>query len=187
MAAIAGTRGAWITTHQTGNGIGAIRTGLGSRTRGREYRIHPDEIKGLGMASAGLAALLEPDLADQTLLSDREHRAAERAAAQPLASAIMGSDRGDQRGLHRPDLVLIGASGEPMTAIEIELTLKTKARLERILRGYLRNRNLATVRYYAPPQIANAVQRAARATGADALLELASLPQAATPTIWSQR
>ena len=139
------------------------------------------------LASAALAALLEPDLTDQTLLSDREHRAAERAAAQPLASAIIGSDRGDHRGLHQPDLVLIGAGGEPMTAIEIELTLKTKARLERILRGYLRNPNLATVRYYAPPQIADAVERAARATGADALLELAPLPQAATPTIWRQR
>jgi hypothetical protein len=99
----------------------------------------------------------------------------------------MGPDRGDQRGLHRPDLVLIGAGGEPMIAIEIELTLKTKARLERILRGYLRNHNLATVRYYAPPHIANAVERAARTTGADALLELAPLPQAATPTIWRQR
>jgi len=139
------------------------------------------------LASAALAALLEPDLTDQTLLSDREHRAAERAAARPLASAIIGSDRGDHRGLHQPDLVLIGAGGEPMTAIEIELTLKTKARLERILRGYLRNPNLATVRYYAPPQIADAVERAARATGADALLELAPLPQAATPTIWRQR
>jgi hypothetical protein len=65
--------------------------------------------------------------------------------------------------------------------------LKTKTRLERILRGYLRNRNLATVRYYAPPQIAKAVERAARATGADAVLELATLPQAAIPTIWRQR
>ena len=140
------------------------------------------------IASAALAALLEPTLtADATLLSDREHRAAERAAAQPLASAIMGSDRGDRGALHRPDLVLIGAGGEPITAIEIELTLKTKARLERILRGYLRNRNLATVRYYAPPQIAKAVERAARATGADGLLELAALPPAATPTIWRQR
>jgi hypothetical protein len=99
----------------------------------------------------------------------------------------MGSDRRDHRGLHQPDLVLIGAGGEPMIAIEIELTLKTKARLERILRGYLRNRNLAAVRYYAPPQIADAVERVARATGADALLELTRLPEAATPTIWRQR
>lgn len=139
------------------------------------------------IASAALAALLEPDLTDQRLLSDREHRAAERAAARPLASAIMGSGGGDLGTLHRPDLVLVGADGQPMTAIEIELTLKTKRRLERILRGYLRNTNLATVRYYAPPQIASAVERAARATGADAVLELTALPDAATPTIWRRR
>ena len=59
VAAIAGTRGAWITTHQTGDGIGATPTGLGSRTRGREYRIHPDEIKRLGV---GEAAVIVPRL-----------------------------------------------------------------------------------------------------------------------------
>jgi Helix-turn-helix domain len=47
------------------------------------------------IASAALAALLEPDLTDQRLLSDREHRAAERASARPLASAIMGSGGSD--------------------------------------------------------------------------------------------
>ncbi len=56
----------------------------------------------------------------------------------------------------------LAADGERVVAIEIELTLKTKTRLERILRGYLRNRNVASVRYYAPPQIAEAVRRAAR-------------------------
>jgi hypothetical protein len=99
----------------------------------------------------------------------------------------MGSVGSDLGALHRPDLVLVGADGEPTTAIEIELTLKTKPRLERILRGYLRNGNLATVRYYAPPQIASAVERAARATGADAVLELTALLDAATPTIWRWR
>ncbi len=42
IAAIAGTRRTWITTNQTTAGLGGIRTGLGSRTRGREYAIHPD-------------------------------------------------------------------------------------------------------------------------------------------------
>jgi hypothetical protein len=36
------------------------------------------------IALAALAALLESDLTNEMLLSDREHRAAERAAAQPL-------------------------------------------------------------------------------------------------------
>lgn len=95
------------------------------------------------IACAALAAALEPRLiTDQTLLSDREHRAAERAAARPLASAITGSDRTACTG---------------------------------------------RISYYAPPPIASAVKRAARATGADELLELAALPRTATPTIWGRR
>ena len=45
IAAIAGTRGAWITTDQTGGGIGAMGPGSGAGPGGREYRIHPDEIE----------------------------------------------------------------------------------------------------------------------------------------------
>ena len=71
VAAIAGTHGAWITTHQTGNGIGVIRTGLGSRTRGREYRIHPDEIKRLGV---GEAALIVPGSKSRRSLGSSTHR-----------------------------------------------------------------------------------------------------------------
>ncbi|MBV9512809.1 MAG: TraM recognition domain-containing protein [Mycobacteriaceae bacterium] len=59
LASIGGTRGAWITTQQTGDGLGAMRTGLGSRTRGREYAIHPDQIKSLGV---GEAAVIVPRL-----------------------------------------------------------------------------------------------------------------------------
>jgi hypothetical protein len=66
-------------------------------------------------------------------------------------------------------------------AIEVELTLKERARLERILRGYVRNRNVDVIRYYAPPQIAEAVQRAARVVGAERLLEIAPLPAACVP------
>ena len=63
--------------------------------------------------------------------------------------------------------------------------LKTRTRLERILRGYLRNHNVAIVRYYAPPPIAEAVQRAARAAGADRLLEVVPLPPTTTSTVRS--
>jgi hypothetical protein len=137
------------------------------------------------IASAALAAELEPQLVHERLLSDREHRAAENAGGRPLASAILAPDRSDRPGLHRPDFALVGADGEWVVAIEIELTLKTRTRLERILRGYLRNRNLRTVRYYAPPQISEAVQRAARAVGADRLLEIVPLPSTTTSTIRS--
>lgn len=139
------------------------------------------------LASAALASELEPQLVDETLLSDREHRAVENATGQALASAIMGPARDDHNRLHRPDFALIGADGERLIAIEIELTLKTRARLERILRGYVRNSRLSAVRYYAPPPIADAVQRAARAVGADRLLELSPLPPITKPSMRSGR
>jgi len=57
VAQIAGTRGAWITTQQTNGPAARLTTGLGSRTRGREYAIHPDDIKSLGV---GEFAVIEP-------------------------------------------------------------------------------------------------------------------------------
>jgi hypothetical protein len=57
VAQIAGTRGAWVTTQQTNGPAAGVMTGLGSRTRGREYAIHPDKIKSLGV---GEFAVIEP-------------------------------------------------------------------------------------------------------------------------------
>jgi hypothetical protein len=128
------------------------------------------------IASAALAAELEPQLVDETLLSDREHRAAENAAGGPIASAIIRSHSDGRRGLHRPDFALVKRGRTDVIAVEVELTLKNRTRLERILRGYLRNQNVSRVRYHAAPPIGEAVQRAARAVGADAILELAPLP-----------
>jgi hypothetical protein len=135
------------------------------------------------IASAAFAAEVEPRLVGQRLLSDREHRAAESAAGAPIASAIIGRHDDGREGLHRPDFALIGHDDQPVTAIEVELTLKNRTRLERILRGYLRNQNVSIVRYHAAPPIADAVRRAAGAVGADAILELAPLPAARTSTI----
>jgi hypothetical protein len=138
------------------------------------------------IASAAFAADLEPRLVDEQLLSDREHRAAEIAAGEPIASAIIGAPRSGHEGLHRPDFALIKRDRGDAVAVEIELTLKNRPRLERILRGYLRNHNVSIVRYHAAPPIADAVQRAARAVGAEAILELAPLPSARTSTIRSR-
>jgi hypothetical protein len=57
VSAIAGTRGAWITTQQTSGPAAGMLTGLGSRSRGREYVIHPDTIKSLDVADF---AVIEP-------------------------------------------------------------------------------------------------------------------------------
>lgn len=167
---------------------GGLLTATAERLRWAELdQLHPARIS-LALvphmiASAALAAELEPQLVHETLLSDREHRAAEITAGRPLASAILASDRPNRARLHRPDFALVGP--ERVVAIEIELTLKTRARLERILRGYLRNHNVAIVRYYAPPPIAEAVQRAARAAGSHRLLEVVPLPTTTTSTVRS--
>jgi DNA-binding Lrp family transcriptional regulator len=139
------------------------------------------------IASAALAAELEPRLGDATLLSDREHRAAENATGRAIASAVLGSPREDRPHLHRPDFALLGAGDGRVIAIEVELTVKTQTRLERILRGYVRNRNVSGVRYYASPEIRDAVRRAAGAVGAERLLELAPLPPTPRQTAPSRR
>ena len=54
VAGVAGTHGAWIATERTGTGAGA---GTGTRSRGREYLIHPDQIKAL---PRGVAAVVVP-------------------------------------------------------------------------------------------------------------------------------
>jgi hypothetical protein len=128
------------------------------------------------IASAAFAADLEPQLIHEQLLSDREHRAAEIAAGEPIASAIIGAPRSGHEGLHRPDFALIKRDRGDVVAVEIELTLKNRTRLERILRGYLRNQNVSVVRYHARREITEAVERVARAVGAEGILELAPLP-----------
>jgi hypothetical protein len=59
VAAIAGTRGAWITTQQTHAPAAGLLTGLCSRSRGREYVVHPDTIKSLNV---GEFVVIEPRL-----------------------------------------------------------------------------------------------------------------------------
>jgi hypothetical protein len=58
LAGIAGTHGTWVTTEQTRRGVTSEPAQLGTRTRGREYVIHPDEIKEL---SRGEAAVILPE------------------------------------------------------------------------------------------------------------------------------
>jgi hypothetical protein len=66
-----------------------------------------------------------------------------------LGGALLWASRlalSDSVYRHRPDFALLGIDATDVIAIEIELMLKTRARLERILRGYVRNRNVRTVR-----------------------------------------
>lgn len=68
IAQIAGTRGAWITTHKTNHFLVPSQTG--TRTRGREFRIHPDQIKQLPI---GTAAVIVPGNQDEPRITRMMH------------------------------------------------------------------------------------------------------------------
>jgi len=58
IAGIAGTHGAWIHTNKTHRQLANTHaTSAGTRTRGREYHLHPDRVKHL---STGHAAVITP-------------------------------------------------------------------------------------------------------------------------------
>jgi type IV secretory pathway TraG/TraD family ATPase VirD4 len=64
IAAMAGTKPAWITTQQTDEGLLATGTsGRGTRRRGYEYRIHPSHIKQL---HTGQAIVITPGTGQPT-------------------------------------------------------------------------------------------------------------------------
>lgn len=97
-----------------------------------------------------------PDL----VVTEREMRAADTplgsAPATPLRFAVpMSGARGQMQltpvghpRLQFPDCA-VSASPDRLLAIELERTAKSRARLRRILSGYVSPRHIASVRYYA--------------------------------------
>jgi hypothetical protein len=107
-------------------------------------------------------ALREPGM---DVVHEREIRAAERAQGRTLASVAVGSLGEERSRWHRPDLLLAPREGgELPTAVELELSVKSRRRLEAICRGYARSQLFASVRYYAEPEPARAVMRAIATT-----------------------
>lgn len=104
----------------------------------------------------------------QEITGERRLRSTDGAlepAAEPLAVRLGGfGPRGRER-LHYPDLVIRTANGRRI-ALELELTQKTRSRLETILSGYGADPRFDGVVYLAQsPAVARAVQAAARRLG----------------------
>ncbi|HEX5310103.1 MAG TPA: hypothetical protein VFW38_13625 [Solirubrobacteraceae bacterium] len=121
---------------------------------------------------------LEGGLADWQLLSEREIRAQELDSGELVASAKVGAIA-DRPAMHRPDLALVAPDGR-VVAIEIELSVKSAARLVAICRGWARARHLAHIYYLAEPAPARAVERAIRATHATDRITVANLNDSAS-------
>ena len=109
---------------------------------------------------AVLAAELEREGA--VVLSEREILARERAAGQPVLSARLTGG-----AHHRADLVRLGPSGQPLEAIEVELSTKAAARLDDLLRAWRQaviEKRLDRVVYRCAPRVLPYVRRAVERT-----------------------
>jgi hypothetical protein len=112
---------------------------------------------------AWLVLELEREHGPEAVRTEREMRAEETPlgvtsvgrprVAVPLAGASgrLEPTPARHRRLHFPDCAVIGAAAEGadgVLAIELERTPKGRARLRRILRGYVAARHVSLVRYY---------------------------------------
>jgi hypothetical protein len=118
-------------------------------------------------AHAGTFGPLREVISERQL---RSHDAARDPASEPWAVRKGGvGARGGER-LHYPDLLLITADGRRV-ALELELTPKSRVRLESILAGYGADPRIAGVVYLvASPGVARAVEAAARRVGVSDLI-----------------
>jgi hypothetical protein len=92
--------------------------------------------------------------------------------AEPLAVRLGGFGPHGRERLHYPDLVLRTADGRRV-ALELELTPKSRTRLETILAGYGADPRFAGVVYLVErPAVARSVQAAARRIGITPLVHI---------------
>ena len=113
------------------------------------------------IAVAELAAALERRHPDHRVQGERELRREEHETGRALASARVGTAPDGGPALHRADLILWpSGGGAGPVAVEVELTVKAPRRLAAICRAWARCGLVDGVLYYAPPDVARAVERA---------------------------
>jgi hypothetical protein len=142
----------------------ATTEGLRWRGLGRlgVYRVGPGGFEHAWQV-ASVAVALHGMLPGFRVLSEREIRAHEREERQLLASARLGALTGARQQLHRPDLALIDPAGG-VHAVEVELSVKARARLQAICTGWARARHIRGVYYLAAPVAAGVLTRAVHET-----------------------
>jgi hypothetical protein len=108
---------------------------------------------------AGAAVALQRGFPGRTVLSEREIRVLERDEGRPVASAKLAELPSGRAFLHRPDLAVV-SPGEPVIAVEVELSPKAPRRLEEICRAWARARHVEVVYYLAARAPARGLERA---------------------------
>jgi DNA-binding MarR family transcriptional regulator len=92
------------------------------------------------LACADVAIELERRHGPERVLTDRELRFEEQLTGKPTASAKLGETRNGYWRLHYPDLAVV--DGDCTTVYEVELTPKSRRRLETIIRAWRRARHV---------------------------------------------
>jgi hypothetical protein len=144
----------------------------------RPCRVNASNARHLAVCAL-VAALLERRYPEHRVEGEGALRSASQGARAPLAYVGPGP-YGRGPVLHRPDLVLwapIWAETRPV-AVEVELTVKSPARLLRITRAWARCDAVDGVLYLTTPAVERPLQRAfdgARGTGRLTMLPLAWL------------
>lgn len=137
-------------------------------------------------ACAAVAAAMETRHGDHEVGGERELRRAEHGHRGPLASARLGRTPDGSSRLHRPDLILWpkdGVGARPV-AVEVELTIKSPARLTDICRAWARCVLVAGVVYCAAPEVEGPLARAVARVRAQDRIVMVPLAAAISPWPW---
>jgi hypothetical protein len=121
------------------------------------------------------------------LLSERLMRSCEQggdgAAVERFGVPVEGYDRSGRPRIHYPDVLVVAPDGGRV-ALELELSLKSRHRLERILVGYGGERRLRCVVYVTHSRsVANAVQGVAASFGLGDLIDVRYLSKPASELV----
>lgn len=117
---------------------------------------------------------LEREFGSAGVVTERELRAHDASGVERPRYAVRLGSQATRRGLHFPDLA-VEAEGRHPLAIEVELAVKGRVRLDSIVSGYVRARHIGAVRYYAAPAARKAVQRAVWRASAGELFDVRPL------------
>ena len=126
--------------------------------------------RGFGwLHAAGRSARVRRSIPERRL---RSHDGFRDPDTEPLAVRLGGFAPHGNEQLHYPDLVLLTADGRRI-ALELELTPKSRTRLEKILAGYGADPRFDGVVYLVDrPLVARSVQSAARRLGISDLVHI---------------
>jgi Helix-turn-helix domain len=139
----------------------------------RAARISPGRVAHQ-VAATWLGLALEAEHGAENVLWERELRSADGNGGPPSYAVELGGRLPSGRPkLHFPDFVVFAGGDERPVAVELELTAKGRARLEGIVRGYVRARHLARACYYVgSPAVERSVMAAVRAVRAERVVEV---------------